>query len=437
MREIKIEKEFKCSCGRVHRAPIEKAVTGSGATEYVLQAVKAYGAKKAFVLADKNTYKAAGEKVCGILAAGGIEYKLYVFGEDRVIPSDASVGKAVMAFDKSAEMIIGVGSGVINDIGKILAATAKLPYAIVATAPSMDGYASATSSMEIGGFKVSVDSKIPEIIIGDTDVLKNAPAKTFAAGFGDMLAKYISIADWRISHIINGEYYCEEIASMVRRALRKCTDNAAGLLKRDPVAAEAVFEGLLVSGAAMSYAGLSRPASGAEHYVSHIYDMRNLAFGTPVDTHGTQCGIGTLVAAKVYDKIKRITPDREKALLYAEKFDKQKWYDFLRSYIGKSAEIMIENDEMAGRYDLSLHAKRLDRIISSWDEIVAAATAEVPYAEEIERALKSVNAPLVPEDIGLSSEDLPLVFAATKDVRDKYVLSNLCWDLGVLDEVVE
>ncbi len=92
---------------------------------------------------------------------------------------------------------------------------------------------------------------------------------------------------------------------------------------------------------------------------------------------------------------------------------------------------------MAGRYDLSLHAKRLDRIISSWDEIVAAATPEVPSAEEIERALKSVNAPLVPEDIGLSSEDLPLVFAATKDVRDKYVLSNLCWDLGVLDEVVE
>lgn len=436
MREIKIEKELKCSCGRVHRAPIEKAVTGSGAIEYVLQAVNDRGAKNVFVLADKNTYKAAGEKVCGILAAGGISYKLYVFGEDRVIPSDASVGKAVMALDKSAEMIIGVGSGVINDIGKILAATAKLPYAIVATAPSMDGYASATSSMEIGGLKVSVDSKIPEVIIGDTDVLKNAPAKTFAAGFGDMLAKYISIADWRISHIINGEYYCEEIAAMVRRALKKCTDNAAGLLKRDSVAAEAVFEGLLIGGAAMSYAGLSRPASGAEHYVSHIYDMRNLAFGTPADTHGTQCGIGTLCAAKVYDKIKRITPDREKALLYAEKFDKQKWYEFLRSYIGKSAEKMIENDESTGRYDLKLHAKRLDRIISSWDEIVAVAKAEVPFAGEIERALKSVNAPLVPEDIGLSSEDLPLVFAATKDIRDKYVLSNLCWDLGVLDEVV-
>ena len=436
MKEIKIKKQFECSCGRIHRAPLEKAVVGSGAIEYVKQAAEAFNAKTVFVLADANTFKAAGEKVCAVLKRSGVNCSVYVYEQARVIPDDCAVGKAVMALDNTADMVIGVGSGVINDIGKIVATTAKLPYAVVGTAPSMDGYASATSSMEIGGFKVSVNSKIPEIIIGDTDVLKNAPLKSIAAGLGDMLAKYVSIADWKISSLINDEYFCEEIAEMVRGALKKCVDNVSGLLKRDHAAAEAVFEGLLISGAAMSYAGLSRPASGAEHYVSHIYDMRGLAFGTPVDTHGTQCGIGTLVSAKVYDKLKRLRPDREKALNYVKSFDKAAWYEKLRAYVGPSAETMIKIDEEKGRYDAGLHAKRLDRIIGRWDEILAVANAEMPSAAYVESALSAVNAPLKPEDIGLSSADLPFTFAATKDVRDKYVLSNLCFDLGVLDEII-
>lgn len=434
MREIKIEESFSCSCGRIHRAPLKKAVTGEGAIEYVISAVNDYKAKKVFVIADKNTYKAAGEKVCALLRKNNVEYFLYVFSEERVIPDDCSVGKAVMAFDRSSEMIIAVGSGVINDIGKIIASTAKLPYAIVATAPSMDGYASATSSMEIEGLKVSVKSKMPEIIIGDTKVLKNAPLKSFAAGFGDMIAKYISIADWRISGIVNGEFYCEEIAESVRGAVKKCAENAEGLLKRNGAAAEAVFEGLLISGAAMSYADCSRPASGAEHYISHIYDMRGLAFGSPVDSHGTQCGIATHAVCKVYDKLKKLVPDKSVAMKRAKEFDRYAWYDKLRRYIGKAAEKMIETDERDRKYDLALHSKRLDKIIDSWDEIVDVIRKEVPSASEVEALLRSVGAPVYPEEIGLSSNDLPFVFAATKDIRDKYVLSNLCWDLGIIDE---
>ncbi len=434
MREIKIAESFNCSCGKTHFAPLKKAITGEGATEYVIRTINDYGVKKVFVIADKNTYKVSGEKVCALLRKNNVEYSLYVFSEEKVIPDDCSVGKAVMSFECSSEMIIAIGSGVINDIGKIIASTAKLPYVIVATAPSMDGYASATSSMEIGGLKVSVKSKMPDIIIGDTSVLKNAPLKSFAAGFGDMIAKYISIADWRISNIVNGEYYCEEIADMVRGAVKKCAENAKGLIKRDGPAAEAVFEGLLISGAAMSYADCSRPASGAEHYVSHIYDMRGLAFGTPVDSHGTQCGVATYAVSKVYDKLKKFVPNKKVAIARAKEFDRYAWYDKLRSYIGKAAEKMIETDERDRKYDLTLHSERLDKIIERWEEIVDVIRKEVPSSAKIEGLLRSVGAPVCPEDIGFSSDDLPFVFAATKDIRNKYVLSNLCWDLGIIDE---
>ena len=103
-----------------------------------------------------------------------------------------------------------------------------------------------------------------------------------------MLAKYVSICEWRIANLITGEYYCETIAQMVRTALKKCVDNAEGLLKRDEEAIKAVFEGLIIGGVAMSYAGVSRPASGVEHYFSHVWDMRALEFGTNMDLHGIQ-----------------------------------------------------------------------------------------------------------------------------------------------------
>lgn len=175
--------------------------------------------------------------------------------------------------------------------------------------------------------------KCADTIIGDIDILKNAPEKALISGLGDMLAKYISIAEWRISNIITGEYYCEKIVQMIRDAVKKCVQNADGLLKRDVAAVKAVFEGLVIGGIAMTCAGLSRPASGVEHYFSHIWDMRGLEFGTPVSTHGIQCAIGTLYAARLYNKIKAVKPDREKALRYVSCFDYEAYKKKLKAFL--------------------------------------------------------------------------------------------------------
>ena len=256
----------KCSCGKVHDVAIDEVVVGKGVIARLPEFVEKYGAKKPFVLADKNTYAAAGEAVIGILKDKGIAYASYVFQADALEPNEEAVGSAVMHFDASCDLIIGVGSGVINDIGKILSNVTGRKYIIVGTAPSMDGYASATSSMSMDGLKVSLNSRCADVIIGDIDILKQAPVHMLKAGLGDMLAKYVSIAEWRIANIITGEYYCERVAQLIRRALKKCVDNAEGLLKRDEAAVEAVFEGLVIGGVAMAYAGVSRPASGVEHY---------------------------------------------------------------------------------------------------------------------------------------------------------------------------
>lgn len=429
-----------CPCGKKHIADIDDIIVENGAINRLPEVINGYGAKKAFILADVNTYKAAGERTVSILCENSVPFSSYVFQNTALEPDELAVGSAVMHFDNSCDILIGVGSGVINDICKILSFRSKIPYIIVATAPSMDGYASATSSMSMDGLKVSLPDKCADTIIGDIDILKNAPEKALISGLGDMLAKYISIAEWRISNIITGEYYCEKIAQMIRDAVKKCVQNADGLLKRDDAAVKAVFEGLVIGGVAMTYAGLSRPASGVEHYFSHIWDMRGLEFGTPVSTHGIQCAVGTLCAARLYNRIKTVKPDREKALRYVSDFDYETYKEKLRAFLGKGADTMIALEKKEKKYDARAHLKRLGIIIDNWEKIVAVINEEIPEPQFIESILDKIHCPKTAEEIGIDPEILPMTFAATKDIRDKYVLSRLCWDLGIsefFEEIAE
>ena len=420
----------KCACGKAHLFD-SRVLIGKGVISHLPDILTKMNAKKAFVLADKNTYGAAGDAVCRALK--GFKISLFVFDKDALEPDETSVGLAVMHYPADSDVVIGVGSGVINDIGKIIAATACKPYIIVGTAPSMDGYASATSSMTRNGLKISLNSKCADVIIGDTDVLCNAPIKMMASGIGDMLAKYVSICEWRISHLINGEYYCPDIAALVRDSLKKCSQNADKLIKRDPVAVQAVFEGLVVCGVAMKYAGLSRPASGVEHYMSHVWDMRGAEFSLPVELHGVQCALGTLMATRLYEKLLTLTPDRQRALNYVASFEVSAWHEKLRELLGKGAESMIALEEKEGKYDKNAHAERLEKIITHWDDIKAIIRDELLPSSDLEKLMLSLDLPTRSQKIGVQ-DILPDTLRATKDIRDKYVLSRLLWDIGELDE---
>ena len=423
-----------CPCGKNHSVAIDEVVVGSGVVERLPEFVKKYG-KKPFVVADVNTYQAAGEKVCDLLNAANIPFGSFVFADKELEPDEHAVGAAFMHFDKSCDVVVGVGSGVINDVCKILSNLTGRPYLIVATAPSMDGYASATSSMSMDGVKVSMSSRCADVIIGDTDILKTAPDHMLRSGLGDMLAKFVSIAEWRIAHIITGEYYCEEVAQLIRTAVKKCVDNAQGLLKREDAAIEAVFEGLVIGGVAMAYAGVSRPASGVEHYFSHVWDMRGLEFGTKVDLHGIQCAMATCKSVELYEKVMAATPDWEKANAYVQGFDLESWNVQLRQFLGSSAETMIQLEKKEGKYRKDTHEARFRLIEKNWAAILQILKEELPKQEELCKLMDAVGISRDLQTIGVDRETARITFRATKDIRDKYVLSRLAWDLGILDEL--
>ena len=429
------QKFFTCSCGKVHNALLDDYIVGKGAIREIASLMARYGATKPYLIADRNTYQAAGKQVCKVLDAHNIPYSLYVFSQETIHPNEEAVGSAAMHYDVSCDMVIGIGSGVINDIGKLISKLTQTPYIIVATAPSMDGYASATSSMDVDGLKTSVPSRCANVIVGDLDVLREAPVQMLISGLGDMLAKYVSICEWRISNLITGEYYCPTVAEYIRKALKKCVDHAEGLLNREEEAVRAVFEGLIIGGVAMNYAGLSRPASGVEHYFSHVWDMRALEFGMPASTHGIQCALGTLYALRIYEQVKKYTPDVALAEQKVSAFDHPSYNQFLKDFLGRSAESMLALEEKEGKYDPVKHHSRIAYIAEHWQELVQIMEQELPAAAELERLLKAIGAPCSVEEIGLSADILRPTFEATKDIRDKYVLSRLCWDLGILNEI--
>ena len=425
-----------CPCGKSHTVAIDEVVIGSGVVNRVPEFVKRYG-KKPFVVADVNTFEAAGERVCALLREADIPFGSFVFKDTALEPDEKAVGAAFMHYDISCDVILGVGSGVINDICKILSNTTGNPYIIVGTAPSMDGYASATSSMSRDGVKVSLSSRCADVIIGDTDILKTAPDHMLRSGLGDMLAKFVSIAEWRIAHLITGEYYCEEVAKLIRGAVKKCVDNAQGLLRREDAAIEAVFEGLVIGGVAMAYAGVSRPASGVEHYFSHVWDMRGLEFGTKVDLHGIQCAMATVKAVELYEMVMKQSPEWEKANAYVQSFDLEVWNAQLRSFLGSSAETMIELEKKEGKYRKETHEARFRVIEKNWDAILRILREELPATKELCKLMDAVGISRDLNSIDVDSETARITFRATKDIRDKYVLSRLAWDLGILEELCQ
>ena len=196
-----------CPCGRSHDVAIDEVVVGSGVIRRIPDFVSKYHCVRPFILADVNTFAAAGDQVCAVLEEASIPYSRYIFPQNTLEPDEHAVGAAVMHFDPKCDLIIGVGSGVINDIGKILSNISGRKYIIVGTAPSMDGYASTGAAMILGGMKVTVSAGVPAAILADTDVLKNAPMDMIKSGYGDIIGKYSCLNDWKLANIVNSEYF--------------------------------------------------------------------------------------------------------------------------------------------------------------------------------------------------------------------------------------
>lgn len=331
--------EMQCTCVKgYHRAPIETIELSDGAIERLPEILHDY--HRIYLVADQNTWRVAGERAAAILSAANMLSHSFVF-PGEVLPDATALGQILIhagpfAYDAQVDpnvpcpmpdYILGVGSGVINDTCRLSSFRMRIPYGICATAPSMDGYASAGTPLLFDNTKSTIKATTPRHIIGDLNIVAEAPMAMCTAGVGDMLGKYTGILDWELGRDYTDEYFCEKIAQQVLDATDRVVELAPGLFSRNHDTVRSIIEGFVVAGLGMAYAGCSRPASGSEHIIGHFWELEYVAAGRRPNFHGDEVAEGTLLITDIYRRVCEETTDEHlKELIrpYLPRFDAAK-----------------------------------------------------------------------------------------------------------------
>ena len=260
--------------------------------------------KTILVLCDENTWKENKKKTISVLDNAGYKtkvIKLETKNYHMLVPNENALGSVLVNVTDDVGFMLGVGSGVISDITKLVSYKTGRKSIVVGTAPSMDGYASLNAAFVIDGHKITYNAHYHTCIVADTQIMQTAPDELFRAGYGDIVGKYTALSDWRLTKKINDEHYCEITAKLVENAVNICVENTEKYFKREEAAIERMNEALILTGISMGITGYTRPASGSEHHLSHYWELDAVEKGIPHPLHGNSVGLASIASAEMYD----------------------------------------------------------------------------------------------------------------------------------------
>lgn len=415
-------KGVQCSCGKHHTCDIDKVYIEHNAAAHFTELCTGYN--KILLVADENTYAAAGEKTADALA--GKEISKVIFDGNHILIPDEKAIEAVESRLADSELIIGIGSGVIQDLCKYVSKDKNIPYMICATAPSMDGYASSGAAMILKGMKVTVPAGVPKAIVADTEVLKNAPKDMIKAGYGDIIGKFSALNDWKLSSTVNGEYFCGYIYDMTYDMVHKTLDLANGIAHGDEESIGTLMEALIIVGILMSFAGSSRPASGSEHHLSHFFEITGILNNADYFPHGIDVAYSTVITARIRENIlKQKFPDK----LYVQSPDE---YAVNMKSVYKS----IASECIKLQYKIGNYKTGKLNIYHEKESEIRNILAEMPSADEIIKMLEIVDFNINEFYDIYGIEKIKTAVKYAKDLKDRYTVLWLNYDLfgGVYED---
>ncbi len=408
-------KDFKCACGKTHTCDIDYVIIKPDAVSEITKLSDKYN--HILIAADKNTYPLCGDKVKSLLCDKNID--VLIFEDDGIlVPNEIAVDKLTSAVGDTTDLIIGIGSGVIQDLCKYVSFNKKLPYYIIATAPSMDGYASVGAALIIENMKVTYNAHVPKAIICDTDILKDAPMDMIRSGYGDILGKFSCLNDWKLSHAVNGEYYCDYIADMTYEMLEKTKNLGQALQNREADAIKTLTEALIGVGIAMAYSGNSRPASGSEHHMSHYFEIVGLVKDEPYFSHGTDVAYSALYTQKLREKLLTLDmPPVKSNHSYTE------WESNIKRIYTAASDGVIALQNKLGWYDIDRNQIYREK----WDNIKAI-LADTPSSDEMIEYLNSVGLDIEDYEKEYGKDKIEDAIFYAKDLKDRYSVLWMYYD---------
>ncbi len=379
----------QCSCGQHHAIQIENILVEPSACLQIPAFVQRKSYRHIVMVCDEWTFQVAGESIQQSLLQQGLTCKLIMLRKNEladVIADEISVVQILTETDvERTDVFLAVGTGTIHDLVRFVASKVVKPFISVPTAPSVDGFTSIGAPLIIRGEKITLPAVAPIAIFADLVLLSQAPKALIAAGFADMLAKYVSLIDWKFSHRIAGEPYCEAVAHITANALQRCVSQVNAIASLEVEGIHALITALIESGLAMLIFGQSHPASGAEHHVSHYWEMIYLRTGRKQLLHGAKVGVATILISHFYHQLASKNP----------------WSAVDPNHAEQQSEAT--------------------RIQENWSEITSW-IASIPSTKQIMKWLQAVGAPVTAEALGIDHELLQESMQHAYRVRNRYTL---------------
>lgn len=417
-----------------HATDTKRVVMGAGVVERTAGVFdELFGKSKAIVVADDNTFGVAGKRVQGTLGARAVEP--FVYHDPKLYAEHGYVEQLERALGKTDAIPVAVGSGTINDLTKLAAHRVGRRYLCVATAASMDGYTAFGASITYKGSKQTFSCPAPAGMVADLDVIAKAPAKMGASGYADLLAKVTAGADWILADALGVEKIDDLSWELVQKPLRSALSDPKGVARGDVGAVESLMEGLLMGGFAMQAHQSSRPASGAEHQFSHLWDMEHATDAS----HGFKVGIATLAVTQAYEALLALPMEKLSVERSVEAWNSLDEINREIDRIYDHVEIAQKaREEMTVKYiDREALRKQLTRLVEGWPELKQKLQQQlIPFAE-LRSMLERAGAPVQSSAIRISGTRLRGSFRKACYIRRRFTMLDLAHRCGILERLTD
>lgn len=422
-------------------ASVSEILVDSGAIAQASEVFERnFPGSSALLIADENTWQAAGVAVEQNLSSAGIQVDRHILPASPRPKPDRALAEEIKAVQAShGGTAVAVGSGVINDLVKYGAYSLEKPYFCVATAASMDGYSSSGSPLVDKGFKKTIECVPPKAILADLDIIAAAPKAMAGWGYGDLAGKMPAAGDWIVADALGIEPIDSVAWPLVQDNLRDWLSDPHGIAKGDAGATAALFAGLTIAGLAMEFVGNSRPASGADHQVAHIWEMEKLVHDGERVSHGACVSIGCMTILRLYDWLleQDLTSIDAEAVVSA-RADLASEEKAIEAAFPDAQIATRAKQELAGKFiDADAHRVRLAKIATIWPELRNRLRAHLMPADEMHGLLAAAGAPTEPEQIGVSASRHRATTLAARFIRSRYTMLDLLSDTGLLSAAVD
>lgn len=399
--------------------------------------------KKVLVVADGNTFAAAGDEVVASLRAAGVEFaeEPYVFPGTPTLYAGYDNVETLREHIRPLEetIVCAIASGTLNDIAKLACGELGREYMVVCTAPSVDGYAAFGASISKDGFKSTHSCPAPAAVVADLGVIAAAPKRLIATGYGDLIEKIPAGADWIVADELGIEPIDAHVWELVQGPLREALADPEKIGAGDVEAIIGLAEGNVMSGLAMQAAGSSRPSSGAGHQFSHVWEMEGHGLDwEPPLTHGMKVGVGTVASLAIWEEALKIDVESldEEKIVAAARSDEEVAARVREMLIPRIVDEGTKHSIAKNLQGDELRA-RIAELKRVWPKVLERVRPQLISPEEAADWLKRVGGPYHPEMIGIDLDRLRATHLKAQMIRNRYTILDVLTDLGLFDEVIE